>query len=1163
MDTYRGIAVGAQPDPMDQDILPGVERMAQNVFFRTLNCWKIGDVSATKFKELPPKPQLPMNSILHVMDNFQRIEEGLPISDLPNLDYPFILNENFRKYIHHVLAPQTDGIIKSPNDYVYRTLQLQRNLEKFRSQYSGKYLFARSLDPIKERGPFLGIVNHNPIFRLFCRGVMPYWRAIGHCLTSIFNVALQMPEKLHYFMIPLSPKIYTKSKFQQSSVRITNGSLVFKTSYQYMFFVQLYNFVNTLCTLPTVFDQIPKEFYPKINLVFYMGDNYLIWTLYDLINLNERNQIYTRLFNHFNGFVLTSMAKDMAKRVDVIDDRDDIPINDQTNAGALKDSKIELDIATSFSNLTNTPLDADVYDVAPEEPSPEELTKTDTRDLERLLVSIQGVHFTMADKDMTSLDLSDVNDIIETEMTEPEVSTDTPMATTPGGTTPQGAPASVEHVAEFTGTFYKEDQLETVRLPNESHEPFKEAVQMEKMGKQFIDYIDNKSIVNIKRDRTLTMAQKDRAAKMAESYKSVTLNGKTLKELIESKTDPSVDSAGDIDILKKSLPDESMIHSSISDLDRVYMEKMFYRHMATVAASMVEHGLYLQEIEEKVTNTELTQTKEFVFKYKTVHGKQHTIVYSMPIVRDDGTFLVNGIRSMMTKQLYNKPIAKISPTRVSLASNYNKTIVEKRSASAHDFGIYFDQLVALINDTIPGALKIVYGVRNLPDDSKCGYEYARLTRKYHSIELKHQKQNATSFLYFGEPDARKEEAAFKDITPAQWKDIETFESEQKVVFLGRKTGNASYTPARYYIDRGSRLLMIGTSGGVSFNVPISLLDLIQGATEVYMKKQLTEWVDIKILDGKFPVGFLLCYRFGLLTMLRRLSVKYKIVNTRSMKNENLKATDVVIRFADNKALVIPRYPLKTSLIFQGLTMFDTKMAPIEEYEDKDVYYRLLMAKKQGNGRTNYLIGIDDTFDMFIDAMTFDRLVQMREPTTFEGLLIRATEMLTVPYHKEASAMANHCLRTYERMNAILYNEMTSQYRSYRKQRGKLPFSINPNAVLQRIIQDQTVLQVEDINPIHDIKTSSKVTYLGMGGRTAESFTIQDRRYPKDGIGMLSEATPDSGNVAITAQASMDPIIGNVYGLIEPDVNPKDLEPTQILSVSSLLMPCVTQDDQLN
>lgn len=56
MDTYRGIAVGAQPDPMDQDILPGVERMAQNVFFRTLNCWKIGDVSATKFKELHQNP---------------------------------------------------------------------------------------------------------------------------------------------------------------------------------------------------------------------------------------------------------------------------------------------------------------------------------------------------------------------------------------------------------------------------------------------------------------------------------------------------------------------------------------------------------------------------------------------------------------------------------------------------------------------------------------------------------------------------------------------------------------------------------------------------------------------------------------------------------------------------------------------------------------------------------------------------------------------------------------------------------------------------------------------------------------------------------------------------------------------------------------------------
>jgi hypothetical protein len=1163
MNDFKGIAVNATDDQLLQ---AGQERLAYNIFFRTMHCWKIGDVSATKFKEAPPKIQLPLNSVVHILDNFGRIEKGEPIHDTPFLDLPFIRNENFRKYMYHVQEPVTDGILKTPTDYIYRTMQLQRNLEKFKSQNSGKYLIIRNMAQIGERGPFLGIINHNPVFRLFCRGIMPYWRAVNHCLTSVFNVALQMPEKLHYFFIPLAPKIFVKSKFQQTSFRITTGSLIEKTSYQYMLFVHLYNFVNAVCTVPSLFDQIPKDMLSKLNLVFYMGDEFLFWSLQDLITLNERNQIYTKLFNHFNGFVLHGIAKEQAKAISVVDFNDPTDSREQT---AINDDQIEKSIADNFCKITasnrsevlgsSTGQSAETTDAL--------LTKADERDLERLLVSINGVNFNMSTKDMTSLDISDVNELVEKESNDPidSVTTSEDNPEEDGqDDSPQVYPDE-EAVKEFFSPVYQtEEELNSVRLPNDDHTPVESPEQMVKMGEAYMQQLDQKAITTIQKNPILTMAQKERALKMAQSYKTVEFNGIPLAKLITSKVDPRIGPVSDVTNLKDALPDPSMIHSSITDLDQVYLKKMHHRHMAAVAASMAAHGMYLQAIEERVTNTELTQTKDYSFKYKTVHGKQHSINFSMPIIRDDGTFLVNGIRSVMSKQLYNKPIAKISPTRVSLSSNYNKTIVEKLSASSHDFAVYFNNVVNYINSANPKALEVEYGIRKFDGEVDCAYEYMQIAKRYSAIKINHQSQKATSFLYFGDPADRKAVMfePMRNLTPAQWKEIEAYEKEHKVIFIGMKSGTAAYCPAYYYIDRGSRLIMTGVWEKETFTVPISILDLIQGATGVSYGKQLTEWVDIKILDGKFPVGFLLCYRFGLLTMLRRMNAKYKIVNTRALKNENLKATDVVLRFADNKALVIPRYPLKVSLIFQGLAMFDLKLGAIEEYEHKDIYYRLLMDKKQGNGRTNYLIGIDDTFDMFIDTMTYDRLVQMKEPTTFEGLLIRATEMLVVPYHKEAAAMANHCLRTYERMNAILYNEMTAQFRAFRKQKGStMPYSINPNAVLQRIIQDQTVMQVEDINPIHDIKINTKLTYLGSGGRTAESFTVADRRYPSDGMGVLSEATVDNANVAITAQASMDPVIGNVYGMISSKAGkPDELDPTQILSVSSLLMPCATQDD---
>ena len=89
------------------------------------------------------------------------------------------------------------------------------------------------------------------------------------------------------------------------------------------------------------------------------------------------------------------------------------------------------------------------------------------------------------------------------------------------------------------------------------------------------------------------------------------------------------------------------------------------------------------------------------------------------------------------------------------------------------------------------------------------------------------------------------------------------------------------------------------------------------------------------------------------------------------------------------------------------------------------------------------------------------------------------------------------------------------------------------------------------------------TYTGVGGRTSESFTTNDRRYPKDGIGTISEATPDSGAVGISATLSMDPVVANVDGFIEtPESRGYQYSPTNVLSISNILMPCTTQDDRV-
>ena len=119
----------------------------------------------------------------------------------------------------------------------------------------------------------------------------------------------------------------------------------------------------------------------------------------------------------------------------------------------------------------------------------------------------------------------------------------------------------------------------------------------------------------------------------------------------------------------------------------------------------------------------------------------------------------------------------------------------------------------------------------------------------------------------------------------------------------------------------------------------------------------------------------------------------------------------------------------------------------------------------------------------------------------------------------------------------------------------------PNKKEETKMEDQLKENVDIINPINDIKYQEEFSHAGFAGgrKSLDSFTVPDRQYPKDGVGIISEATVDSAKTAFAASTSMDPTIVNMRGMTLTS-NPDELKPTQILSISSLIMPGVTQDD---
>lgn len=276
----------------------------------------------------------------------------------------------------------------------------------------------------------------------------------------------------------------------------------------------------------------------------------------------------------------------------------------------------------------------------------------------------------------------------------------------------------------------------------------------------------------------------------------------------------------------------------------------------------------------------------------------------------------------------------------------------------------------------------------------------------------------------------------------------------------------------------------------------------------------------------------------------------------SEKRYEPKPNDIHIKFAD-RVLHFNRYPLDKSLIVAGLDAYDLTGYSMADFEGKDAYFSLFAE----NGlAVNYLKGIDSFYDLFVDNMTYTVLKQMHEPTNVRDLLLRCGVLLSTVDHREASSGANHRIRGYEQFNAILYNEMSREFAGYQARRSKNnAFSINPKAVYLRIVQNESTMPAEASNPLEDIKMYSNITYGGIGGRTGESFVTNDRRFAADDIGVLSEATADSGKVGMNAMLSFDPTVVNTLGVCESK-DPHTLKPANVMSIHSLCMPFANTDD---
>jgi len=649
--------------------------------------------------------------------------------------------------------------------------------------------------------------------------------------------------------------------------------------------------------------------------------------------------------------------------------------------------------------------------------------------------------------------------------------------------------------------------------------------QVLKLNKQ-IDVLSENKLLSKKETENLKAALEHQ-----QRAKSPYGDGKSLKELL-TITDgdlkiPEEDAViPDINIIK----DKSSLKNPIRAMDRHYIKNIFVKDITRTIYSIQNADIVIKDHTVEIDNTVLGGVETHTIDIKPLTGKPSKLVFKIPVINENGEFKVSGNTYKMRKQRTDKPIRKIDSNKVALTSYFGKSFITKADMKKDDIGFWFRKKLIASTETNKTISNVVLMPVKLMD-VKVPNLYAYIG-KY--IRMFNVGKNKYSFDYKNRRDLVKNIKAKTII----------IEQNGKYVIVG---SSANSLPILMDFDNN----LYEANGSKLKELPNIFEQL-----GIDTSSMPIETVVIKIFKKRLPIAILLSYYLGITSLLKLLRAKHTVL--KRTERYSLKPDEYVVTFKDKK-IVLTRNDKLATLIFGGFTT----MAKIL----KDIDYGLLDKKESFPILFNnmdlsplYVNEIKLMEDMFVDPITESILEIIKEPKTFKGLLIRAAELLLDNNYINPNNANGMLIKGYERVSGMLYTELIKSIRDFENKNvfSKAKITMAPFAVWRDINDDSTSMLVDNLNPIASLKQNEDVTFLGSGGRSKESMSMDTRVIHSSEIGVISEGVKDSGDVAVSAYMSASPKLNTVRGMVDTDKG--KLKPENYLSTSALLAPASTNDD---
>jgi hypothetical protein len=592
-----------------------------------------------------------------------------------------------------------------------------------------------------------------------------------------------------------------------------------------------------------------------------------------------------------------------------------------------------------------------------------------------------------------------------------------------------------------------------------------------------------------------------------------------------------------------SIVDKSMLKTSLAHFDTKYVNEVMPKDITNMVLGIQHGGVgvtgYQIEHIEDALNSYTSHTVNLV----PVTGKPSTIRFRLPKVEDDGTFRAGGVRYRLRKQRGDMPIRKLSPEKVALTSYYAKIFVSRSDKQVHNYpGWLTNQIAARGMDPTNEDVDHLMVSDVFKREYRTPRLYSILAARFRSFEL--PKYDMQFFLDYA--------ARYKQFGEERVKAAE----KSGMTVIGRSGGYSRSGGKDAYslilVDQNDVLYQTNFDN----DEEIAVRGTMESLLELDRRKAPAEVAVLKVFNKLVPVGMFLAYQMGLSRLFEVLGVNPRRVP--SGERVNLSDDEYVLKFQDEQ-LVFPKEHRLAALILAGIGTYEnaTSNYPVHLFDRKDIYLNVL---DQAGVGARYLREMDLMVEMFVDPITRELLEDMHEPLDFIGLVIRACELLQTDWSPDETDMAFMRIKGYERMAGAVYSELVNAVRGHRaRSSSNASIELSPYAVWTAVAQDSSVKLVEDSNPVHNLKEREELTYSGTGGRSARSMVSATRVYHPNDMGVISEATKDSADVAITTFTTADPNLKNLRG-VTGRYEKGNLGPASLLSTSALLAPAATRDD---